>query len=138
MTNLNFVKLALLLAVAIDLSMDATFAHEPLQFLDSCEETRACLNMTIDSLENLPTHDYHRPTEFVPRISRLLAPLWDIQAEFTDYELALQGRLDGGPLQEHRIVFRAYTDGLWCSTFGQGSVPVVGFTPDGHRGPRRS
>lgn len=30
------------------------------------------------------------------------------------------------------MIFRAYTDGLYCSEFGQGSIPVIGYSPEGN------
>lgn len=99
-------------------------SSEPLRLLEPCDATAACLRMYLYYEEARPPL---KPGDFDALISQVIP----LNAEWTDYELTVEGRLNGAAVRHHKVLFRAYTDGLACSRFGQGFVSVTGFSSAG-------
>jgi hypothetical protein len=100
-------------------------AEEPMRFMEACDDQSPCLLFVPYLAPDRRRVFINEPRDVVVRV----APLNDA---FTQYELSLRGRLEGGPETQHVVLLKAYTDGISCSAFGQASIPVVGFSHEGH------
>ena len=118
-------SLVCLACLLFGLTTFVSLAHsqEPLRFLETCEGREACLRFDLHLPVAQDKWPIARPTGIVGRV----APL---DTMYTDYELTLRGRLNGGAQAEYRVWLKAFTDGIACSSFGQAVIPLAGYSKD--------
>lgn len=114
-----------MIVVLVVVCFSSAQAETVLRLKEDCEGVLACLRMY------LYYDDARQP--FKPGESDgLVTQVIPLDNDWTDYELTVEGRLNGDAVQSHRLLFRAYNGGLTCSRFGQGFVAVAGFSPSGN------
>ena len=119
-------KHSLLVLAFAAITSGQTSADPVIRLKETCQGAHECLSMTLD----VPGPAY--PNFTVERSDGLLTSIIPINDDWTDFVLAIEGRLNGADVQPHSVMFRSFTGGLECTAFGQGEVAVVGYSPDEH------
>ena len=103
---------------------DTTDDFTPIRLIQRCpKDVPACVEMTISASDMDSVLQRQFPEEVGPDI------LSDTLS--TEFVVLSSGRLVGGPLATYEFSLTGYTGGMWCTSFGQSRVAVVGVLESG-------
>ena len=126
------VRLAVLalLVLAAPAAAVSVAAGEPLRLAESCGERIDCVEMILyRTLTTGP--DAGVVVEEIWREKNRLSGGVEVPLDYAEFVIDVKGRLNGGPLKTHRIVFEAFQEAIDCSGFGNHYAPVLDFSPEG-------
>ena len=107
----TILKILSVLGISIFISKPSA-SQNTVSLLQKCPESQPCVLMTLNKGKSDITIKQENQVDDL----------------FTEFLFAVKGKLDNSAENTYSLTFKAFTDGIECTDFGQGNVAVAGFT----------